>query len=140
MRRGIVSDESEIILQDLSNIPNNCKNSGMELTHLFPLVHEAEAHNKKKLASLSGSLHSFTSEDFVENEYDRKSLENTKAVKLLQIKENCQVMLIKNLQQHGQGGTQTAQPLVNGSVGKVVRITDNTIYGIFSNFIFSSIL
>jgi hypothetical protein len=129
MRRGKVSDESEKILQKLSGIPINCKNSEMEMTHLFPMLREAEAHNQKKLTSLSGTLHSFKAEDFVENEYDRKSLENTKAVKVLHIKENCQVMLIKNLTQHGIDGTHTVQPLFNGSVGKVVRITESTIYG-----------
>lgn len=96
MRRGIVTAESEKILESLNRPPKIVQDSGIVTTHLFAMVREVENHNIERLENLTGPSQTFESID-AGQEYDLKHLDNTRAPKFLKLKLGAQVMLIKNI-------------------------------------------
>jgi ATP-dependent DNA helicase PIF1 len=85
---------------------------GIVPTELFPLRSEVETANKVRLDALKTELQIYESRDTGSATEERKAtfLKNMVAQRVLEIKANAQVMLIKNVDEN----------LVNGSIGKVL--------------------
>ncbi|XP_070204769.1 uncharacterized protein [Littorina saxatilis] len=77
-------------------------------TKLFPTNFQVERYNRQKLLGMPGQLQEFHATD----EGDVRSLKNTRAPKILWLKKDCPVMLIRNI----------SDQLVNGSLGHVVDL------------------
>ncbi|KAG9324609.1 hypothetical protein KVV02_004103 [Mortierella alpina] len=115
MRHGKLSDETCRIFKELERTPQN-PDDGIQATELFALRREVETANHRHLADLAGPVYVYQPHDHGpwKEVMDRVCIAPTR----LQLKENAQVMLIKNL-------TPT---LVNGSMGVVVGFhKDNTV-------------
>ncbi|CAO3637771.1 unnamed protein product [Mucor hiemalis] len=108
VRHGCLSDESERILESLNRTPR--LEAGIVPTELYSLVRLVETSNNDMLSQLPGEELVYEANDFVATVYHQRDLDNFRAPKTLTIKQNAQVMLIKNL----------SPTLANGSVGKVV--------------------
>lgn len=85
---------------------------GIVPTELFPLRNEVQNANKMKLDALKTESHIYESRDTGTASDERKAtiLKNMVAQRVLEIKVDAQVMLIKNVDEN----------LVNGSVGRVL--------------------
>lgn len=85
---------------------------GIVPTELFPLRKEVETANKMKLDALKTESHIYESRDTGTATDERRAtiLKNMVAQRVLEIKVDAQVMLIKNVDEN----------LVNGSVGRVL--------------------
>ncbi|CAN3357685.1 ATP-dependent DNA helicase Rrm3p [Diutina catenulata] len=83
---------------------------GVGPTELFPTRNEVHRANMVRLAALKGKEHKYEAADRFQNEFQAGQLENLMCVKQLVLKEDAQVMCIKNLD----------STIVNGSVGKVL--------------------
>ncbi|CAO3570385.1 unnamed protein product [Mortierella alpina] len=115
MRHGKLSDETCRIFKELERTPQY-PDDGIQATELFALRKEVEMANHRHLADLAGPVYVYQPRDHGpwKEVMDRVCIAPTR----LQLKENAQVMLIKNL-------TPT---LVNGSMGVVVGFhKDNTV-------------
>lgn len=114
MRFGTLSAESIKIFKSLS-APKDY-NDGIDPTELFPTRREVDEANEKRMRAISGEKTKFGADDWVnpdEPRYDNKEhqdLTNMMVPKVLELKVNAQVMLLKNLD----------ADLVNGTIGKVV--------------------
>lgn len=109
MRHGKLSEETCDVFRKLEREPvYPTDEDGIIATELFALKSQVEQANRRRLAQLPGPMYTYQPQDSgpLEKVMDRFCNAPTK----LQIKENAQVMLIKNL-------TPT---LVNGSMGMVV--------------------
>ena len=82
---------------------------GIQPTELYSTRNEVEYSNRKRLAALPGRVKKFTANDIAPDDRAAKMLENTMAVKELELKIGAQVMMLKNID----------ETLVNGSVGVV---------------------
>ncbi|CDR46033.1 CYFA0S21e01288g1_1 [Cyberlindnera fabianii] len=91
---------------------------GIQPTELYPTRYEVENSNKRRLAQLTGKEMIFEANDFARNDQEKRLLENTMAVSKLILKEDAQVMMLKNKD----------ETLVNGSVGKVLAFLSPGIY------------
>jgi len=114
MRFGTLSAESIRMFKALS-VPKDY-NDGIDPTELFPTRREVEEANEKRMRALTGDKVPFPAEDWVnpdEPRWDNKEhtdLQNMMVPKVLELKVNAQVMLLKNLD----------TDLVNGTIGKVI--------------------
>lgn len=109
MRHGKLSEETCEVFRKLAREPEYpTDEDGIVATELFALKSQVEQANRRRLTQLPGPMYTYQPQDSgpLEKFMDRFSNAPTK----LQIKQNAQVMLIKNL-------TPT---LVNGSMGMVV--------------------
>lgn len=81
----------------------------------FPMRDQVEKSNEARLAALPGDKHTFVAIDEGEDQGERlqKTLENVMAPRVLTLKVDAQVMLLKNMD----------NGLVNGSIGKVIAFT-----------------
>ncbi len=95
---------------------------GIEPTELFPTRREVEAANASRMKYLSGKVETYNATDSGRASDVRRSviLQNCMAPARLDLKLNCQVMLIKNRD----------DGLVNGSLGKVLGFICTKAYQI----------
>lgn len=110
MRFGRLSEASITKFKKLKRQPHY--DDGIEPTELFPLRDQVENANNQRLAALPGNAVVFHAFDDGDEPPDKlaKTLENILAPKVLILKVDAQVMLLKNMD----------NGLVNGSVGRVV--------------------
>ncbi|KAI8647753.1 PIF1-like helicase-domain-containing protein [Parasitella parasitica] len=104
MRLGLLSAEAVRIFKSLSRIP--VVDGEFEPTELYPLRHEVDGSNKRRLTELRGDEIEFKAID----EGDPRKMQQCIAPAVLQLKLHAQVMLLKNLDAE----------LVNGSIGVIV--------------------
>lgn len=89
---------------------------GIDPTELFPTRREVDEANEKRMRAIGGDKTPFLADDWVnpdEPKFDNKEhqdLTNMMVPKVLELKVNAQVMLLKNLD----------NDLVNGTIGRVV--------------------
>lgn len=110
MRRGEISPDAKKTFISLSRpLPVE---DGLLPTELFPLRTEVDRANATRLASLPGPSIKYEARDSgsAHPEKRTKLLESMVATRLLELKQDAQVMLIKNVD----------ESLVNGTVGKVL--------------------
>ncbi|CAH2448661.1 DNA helicase [Komagataella phaffii CBS 7435] len=111
LREGHVYPE---IIQQFSKLGKEVVyTDGIEPTELYATRNEVEAANKSRLAKLEGPLVTYTAKDVSDRPdtppYIMKLLNDVMAPSGLQLKEGCQVMMLKNKDEE----------LVNGTLGKV---------------------
>ncbi|CEP10115.1 hypothetical protein [Parasitella parasitica] len=114
MRLGLLSAEAVRIFKSLSRVPN--VDGKFEPTELYPLRHEVDDSNKRRLHELRGDEIEFKAID----EGDQRKLQQCIAPAVLQLKLHAQVMLLKNLDAE----------LVNGSIGVIVGFVGRGDYRI----------
>jgi ATP-dependent DNA helicase PIF1 len=110
MRRGDISPEAKKTFISLSRpLPID---DGLLPTELFPLRNEVERANATRLSSLTGASFKYEARDSGSALPGKreKLLDSMVAIRLLELKQDAQVMLIKNVD----------ESLVNGTVGKVL--------------------
>lgn len=111
MRLGKLSADSIAVFRGLSRPLKY--DDGIQATELFPTRQEVDAANNSKMRLLSGAERKFVAVDtgsIVDVAHRTKLLSTCMAPQVICLKENSQVMLIKNLD----------ETLVNGSLGRVV--------------------
>lgn len=110
MRHGEISPEAKKTFISLSR-PLAIED-GLLPTELFPLRNEVERANASRLASLAGPSFKYQARDSgaAPPEKRAKLLDSMVATRMLELKQDAQVMLIKNVD----------ECLVNGTVGKVL--------------------
>lgn len=119
MRLGALSRESIARFQKLARVPDYA--DGLVPTELFPTRSEVDTANAARMRALQGNVRRFVATDSsrITDENVRASLfANFMAPGTLDLKENAQVMLIKNIDDQ----------LVNGSLGRVVGFMDEQVY------------
>ncbi|GAN07813.1 DNA repair and recombination protein [Mucor ambiguus] len=104
MRLGILSEEAISIFRSLSREPAACHD--IKPTELYPLRHEVDDSNRRRLIELRGEQVEYTAID----EGDPRKMQQCIAPARLHLKLHAQVMLLKNMDTE----------LVNGSLGVVV--------------------
>ncbi|SCV05545.1 LANO_0H09846g1_1 [Lachancea nothofagi CBS 11611] len=93
---------------------------GIMPTELYPTRREVDLSNKRMLDRLAGDVKIFQAQDQTtsDNPYLLKILDSLMVEKNLALKEDAQVMMIKNVD----------ETLVNGSVGKLLFFTTEVLY------------
>ncbi|KAK7012813.1 hypothetical protein R3P38DRAFT_3323615 [Favolaschia claudopus] len=120
MRFGTLSDKSVAKFRSLSRPINY--DDGLGPTELFPRREDVDRSNHGRMAHLNSHPESFSASDggtITDYNQRQKLLGNFMAVPELILRQDAQVMLIKNLD----------DTLVNGSMGRVVRFCDSATYG-----------
>ena len=120
MRLGTLSQASIQKFRALQRKPQFDDN--MEPTELFPKREQVDRANNTRLYALPGQLHKFQAEEggsMMPPQRDNL-LSNCMAPKILELKKDAQVMLIKNMDEN----------LVNGSLGKVIGFMSESTYGL----------
>ncbi|CAO3579342.1 unnamed protein product [Absidia cylindrospora] len=112
MRIGLLSQKA---MQLFRSLKRPLPGSSIVPTELYPVKHQVERSNNMRLEALVGSVHEFRAMD---TGLEPKKLENCIAPAILRLKENAQVMLLKNMD----------ASLVNGSLGIVVGFTGEGNY------------
>lgn len=108
LRLGEITDSMARSFRELSR--EVYYEDGIEPTELFCTRNEVDQANSKRLRQLPGQLQIFDADDIAGTDSEKKSLENVMAVKQLVLKEDAQVMMLKNRD----------ETLVNGTAGKVI--------------------
>lgn len=121
MRLGKVSDDTVRAFKALDRPLKFA--DGIDLAELFPLRAQVEGSNERRLRDLPGPIHRFEAVDTGEEAIKDKLLANMMAPKAIELKEDAQVMLIKNLD----------ETLVNGSLGKVIGFSDERTFEMGGN-------
>jgi ATP-dependent DNA helicase PIF1 len=116
MRLGRVTEDTVQTFKGLSR--PLVYDDGINATELFPTRQEVDRSNETRLRALPGEVRTFMAQDTGDPNIRDKLLENMMAPKLLELKKDAQVMLIKNLD----------DTLVNGSLGKVVGFTSEAFF------------
>lgn len=116
LRLGEITEPMERSFKQLARALHN--KDGIEPTELFCTRYEVDQANTKRLRQLTGQSRIFEAKDVAKNEFEIKALENVMAVKTLVLKEDAQVMMIKNKD----------ETLVNGTAGKVVTFLTPTLF------------
>lgn len=114
VREGRVSDETETKLKALSREPVY-PNDGISATHLYPLRSQVDEENQRRLDELPGKEYQYIAFDYGSAANKNKLAKDCMAPSVLCLKENAQVMLIKNF----------SETLVNGSLGVIVGFDAN---------------
>ncbi|KAF7370295.1 ATP-dependent DNA helicase PIF1 [Mycena sanguinolenta] len=120
MRFGKLSDKSVNKFRTLSR--PIYYDDGLGPTELFPRREDVDRSNRERMNRLTTPMRTFRATDggTIQDVNQRdKVLANFMAVPELSLREDAQVMLIKNLD----------ETLVNGSMGRVVRFCDAATYG-----------
>lgn len=115
LRIANVNKEMEVEFQKLQRTV--VYEDGIGPTELFPTRAEVENSNRKTLQSLAGKEFIYTAKDTGPDRL-KYLLENTMAQSKLVLKEDANVMMLKN----------KSDTLVNGSVGKVITFLSNTAF------------
>ena len=110
MRRGEISPSAKQTFQGLSR--PLAQDDGLLPTELFPLRAEVERANAVRMAALGTPAVKYEARDSGAAPPERRAklLENMVAPRVLELKADAQVMLVKNVDER----------LVNGSVGRVL--------------------
>ncbi|KAJ3554091.1 hypothetical protein NM688_g3284 [Phlebia brevispora] len=110
MRQGEITPDAKKVFISLSR-PLTF-NDGILPTELFPLRSEVDRANAARLTALPGSSIKYEARDSGAAPLEKRAklLDNMVAQKLLELKIDAQVMLVKNMD----------ETLVNGSVGKIL--------------------
>lgn len=118
MRHGIVSPETEAEFRRLSR-PLDCP-EGIVPTELYATRDEVERANNQKLQRIQGEIKHYIARDggSLPPHIRSKWLLNFMVPRELVLKENAQVMCVKNID----------DTLVNGSLGKIIRFVDRDTY------------
>lgn len=118
MRNGLVTRQAEEEFLRLSR-PLDCP-AGIVPTELYATRNEVENANNMKLRGLEGNARSYSARDggTLPPQARHQVLANFLAPQRLFLKENAQVMCIKNFD----------ETLVNGSLGKVIAFVDRDTY------------
>lgn len=93
-------------------------NDGLGTAELFSTRNEVEGSNERRLRELPGTIRRYEALDTGKEDVRDKLLANMMAPKVIELKMNAQVMLIKNLD----------ESLVNGSLGKVIGFSDEKTF------------
>ncbi|KAF7356304.1 ATP-dependent DNA helicase PIF1 [Mycena venus] len=120
MRFGTLSRKSIDKFRSLSRPIHY--DDGLGATELFPLRGDVDRSNSGRMSRLNTPPQTFKAVDggTIQDPGQRdKMLSNFMCTELLTLRQDAQVMLIKNLD----------DTLVNGSMGRVVRFCDPTTYG-----------
>lgn len=136
--------EEDIKLFQTREAKNNTYNS--DILHIFSTNKEADTYNSLKFNKVQNPIHTFISEDkmhrkkeiiTVDKENPQKALSKfdlmtlemfdkyCKAPQVLELKEGCKVMLLKN--------HNFAKGLINGSCGVVLKIEEDAVTVKFDN-------
>lgn len=115
LRLGEITDEMSKSFQELSREVRY--EDGIQPTELFCTRNEVDNANNRRLQQLPGQTRIFDAKD-IGDQFSIKTLESVMAVKRLVLKEDAQVMMIKNVD----------ETLVNGTVGKVVTFLTDILY------------
>ncbi|KAH3673084.1 hypothetical protein WICMUC_003917 [Wickerhamomyces mucosus] len=91
---------------------------GIQPSELYPTRNEVDNSNRTRLNQLKTSQKVYHAEDHFSNERQKSLLEQTLAPKELILKEDAQVMMLKNKD----------ETLVNGSMGKVITFLSMNVY------------
>lgn len=116
MRLGRVSEDTIQTFRKLSRRLEY--DDGISATELFPTRQEVESSNLTRLRALPGEVRTFPAIDSGDPNIRDRLLENMMAPKLIDLKKDAQVMLIKNLD----------ETLVNGSLGKVIGFSSEAFF------------
>ncbi|SPJ72686.1 related to PIF1 protein precursor [Fusarium torulosum] len=116
MRLGRITEDTVRAFKKLER-PLNF-NDGLGTAELFSTRNEVEGSNERRLRDLPGTTRRYEAQDFGKEEVREKLLANMMAPKVIDLKMNAQVMLIKNLD----------ESLVNGSLGKVIGFSDEKTF------------
>jgi ATP-dependent DNA helicase PIF1 len=121
MRLGTLSQQSISKFKALQRVPQFDDN--IEPTELFPTRSEVDRANSNRMKDLPGKIHTFYAEEggTLHPESRTRLLDNCMAPKILELKKDTQVMLIKNTEE---------QVLVNGSLGKVIGFMSDAHYAL----------
>jgi len=119
VRYGNVSVETEIEIRKL-NRPVQCP-PDIDPIHLYPLNVDVDRENQRRLAELKGPSRTYLATDSGDKNYFDKLEKHCPAPKVLELKLDAQVCLVRNLD----------RTLVNGSLG-VVKGFDNDGFPIVS--------
>ncbi|OJD30801.1 dna repair and recombination protein pif1 [Diplodia corticola] len=113
IREGHLSPTSIDVFKALSRPPKTLVDNGPEPAELFALRRDADAANTRRMHNIKKAVNTYHAIDggiITDTATRQKLLADCTAPEVLQIKENAQVMLIKNIN----------KTLVNGSLGRVV--------------------
>ena len=143
IRMNSITDE-DLKLFNTREVKNNTYNS--DILHIFSTNKEADTYNSLKFNNVKNPVHTFISEDkihkkkeviSVNKENPQKSLSKfdlitldmfdkyCKAPQILELKEGCKVMLLKN--------HNFAKGLINGACGVVLKIEEDAVIVKFDN-------
>lgn len=95
---------------------------GIQPTELFSTRYEVDTSNQRRLRELPGDDVIFVAKD-TGKDHMLKNLENTMAMKKLILKEDAQVMMLKNINEN----------VVNGSVGRVLAFLSSAVFESFKS-------
>lgn len=96
---------------------------GIEPTELYPTRAEVKLANLLRLRNLPGQSRFFKAIDNVSDPQYKRLYDNMMCEEVLELKENCQVMYLKNLDDN----------IVNGSVGTVMFFMTTRLWGEVTN-------
>ena len=91
---------------------------GIEPTELYPTRREVELSNKRRLERLPGYEILYKAVDFIPPNINSNILNNVMAEKEIKLKEDAQVMMLKNID----------DTLVNGSLGRVLFFCTSALF------------
>ncbi|KAK9471847.1 PIF1-like helicase-domain-containing protein, partial [Dipodascopsis tothii] len=122
MREGKLSAQSIERFRALARRPEY--SDGLEPTELFSTRREVDLANMQRMNALPGEVITYSATDtgLAEPQVRTKLLANLMAPDQIQLKKNCQVMLIKNID----------ESLVNGSLGRVIGFMNETTYAAYT--------
>jgi len=115
LRLGEVTDEMAKVFKSLEREVQY--DDGIQPTELFCTRYEVEQANKKRLDQLPGMKREFIAKD-IGSPQSLGSLSSVMAVQKLILKEDAQVMMLKNKD----------DTLVNGTVGKVIAFITSSLF------------
>jgi ATP-dependent DNA helicase PIF1 len=120
LRFGLISPESEAILEECSNRVLPVLN-GIVPTKLMPTRREVAEMNAEALAKINSPARRYEATDSCDDEKYRHLLDHCQADKVIELKVGAQVILLKN---YPDKDGDITRDLCNGSRGIVVGFTD----------------
>lgn len=122
MRLGKITQETVDAFRALSR-PLKF-DDGVDSAELYPTRAQVDMSNEKRLRDLPGKAYRYEAMDTGDPKIRDKLLANMMSPKLIELKQDAQVMLIKNMD----------DTLVNGSLGKVIGFSDEKTFEVSSGY------
>ncbi|UNI21416.1 DNA helicase [Purpureocillium takamizusanense] len=97
---------------------------GVDSAELYPTRAQVDMSNEKRLRDLPGKAYRYEAMDTGDPKIRDKLLANMMSPKVIELKQDAQVMLIKNMD----------DTLVNGSLGKVIGFSDEKTFEMTSGY------
>lgn len=116
IRMGTTSPDTMRLIKKFEKPVNY--DDGIEPTELYPTRKEVDLSNKRRLERLPGYEIVYQAVDFIPPHINSNVLNNVMAEKEIKLKEDAQVMMLKNID----------DTLVNGSLGKVLFFTTTSLF------------